>query len=147
MGYRSEIKAVVTCDYGMSDNRKQEVFKQIVGVVKLIAKEWVAEQNKWGATIGWSDGALVFQWEGVKWYDSYPDVQLFKELWGALSKIDGASGQFVRVGEEDGDIETMTFGDNTYDLVDVTTSISFFQDGLEEVGKRQEVNITEEKVK
>ena len=43
-----------------------------------------------------------FHWEYTKWYDSYPEVQAVESLLDMLQDDDYG---FVRIGEEEGDIE------------------------------------------
>lgn len=68
----------------------------------------------------------------VKWYDSYPSVQYFEKVWD-LARQDSQgdyvesvfSGAFIRIGEDDTDIETRYFGNDPYDLLGVERSICF----------------------
>ena len=43
-----------------------------------------------------------FHWEWTKWYDSYPEVQAVENLLDMLQDEDYG---FIRIGEEDGDID------------------------------------------
>jgi hypothetical protein len=43
-----------------------------------------------------------FNWGWVKWYDSYPEVQAVESLLSMLQEDDYG---FIRIGEEDGDID------------------------------------------
>ena len=43
-----------------------------------------------------------FYWESVKWYDSYPEIQAIE---GMLDDLDEDDYGFIRLGEEEGDIE------------------------------------------
>ena len=44
-----------------------------------------------------------FHWEDTKWYDTYPEVQAVESLLDMLQDDDYG---FIRLGEEEGDIET-----------------------------------------
>ena len=70
-----------------------------------------------------NDGVESYDWDGIKWYDSYPDVQAIEKFVAEaecdeyeFEDDDGKQGlssehvRFVRVGEEDGDIETRGSG-------------------------------------
>lgn len=63
----------------------------------------------------------------VKWYSGAEEVEAFSALFNFLreEEFNGINGAFVRLGEDDADIETIYFGDNPYDLVSVHRSISF----------------------
>jgi hypothetical protein len=78
------------------------------------------------------DKSWLITWEGVKWYDSYPDVQAIEKFVQEavcdeyeFEDDDGKKGlssehvRFVRVGEEDGDVEC--FGDGFWDIYPSTT--------------------------
>jgi hypothetical protein len=64
----------------------------------------------------WLDDEWVLKFElnDVKWYPSYPDVQMFETMLSAFEGdgIDGYCTEFVRIGEETGDIEERCTGDN-----------------------------------
>ena len=81
-----------------------------------------------------NEKSWLFRWDGFKWYDSYEDIQTLERFVSEAEsdeyefEVDGkpqASSEhikFVRVGEEDTDIETR--GDGFWDIY-VTTSISY----------------------
>ena len=48
------------------------------------------------------DGKTDFYWEHTKWYDSYPEVRAVESLLDMLQDDDYG---FIRLGEEEGDIE------------------------------------------
>ena len=81
------------------------------------------------------DKSWLITWEGVKWYDSYPDVQAIEKFVQEACSDEyefedeegnaQASSQhikFVRVGEEDADIES--YGDGCWDIY-ATTNICY----------------------
>lgn len=59
--------------------------------------------------------------ESWKWYDSYEDIQWFEALWDEAAEMeaDGSklAGRFMRVGENDDDVEDRAFGDPDWDKV------------------------------
>lgn len=65
---------------------------------------------------------IAFSVTGIKWYASYLDVQMHDNLWAFFSAAqeDGGDqlidGSFIRVGEENPDIEEKSFGENIWDL-------------------------------
>jgi hypothetical protein len=77
------------------------------------------------------DNAVRFIEEGeTRWYSSYPDVQAMEQLWALAADSTCEElpiyGRFVRIGEDDSDTETKTFGDDGgdgYDLASVHRSI------------------------
>lgn len=60
---------------------------------------------------------ITFSADYQKWYDSYPDVQAHHRLMHDAVELYKAEYRFVRIGEDDNDIETQQDCDN-YDLWD-----------------------------
>ena len=44
-----------------------------------------------------------YYWDGYKWYDSYPEIRAIE---GMLDELDDDDFGFIRLGEEQGDIES-----------------------------------------
>ena len=72
-----------------------------------------------GSTTIRKEGAnaiITFQAEDWKWYGDFPDVQRVEALWDFFNKKQGdeypLDGIFIRIGENDDDVETRTFGEN-----------------------------------
>ena len=65
--------------------------------------------------------------EGVKWYESYPDVQCHECLMGLAREWaddnDCIGGAFARTGEDTTDIIEETWGQGDYDWVGVNRSV------------------------
>lgn len=58
-------------------------------------------------------GIYRLKFDSWKWYESYPDIQAFEELWSRAAEQDGVlSGWRWRVGEDDADIEHASFNDS-----------------------------------
>ncbi len=49
-----------------------------------------------------ADGAVLYQWTAVKWYDEFPEVQFIGRF---LEGVNGKSYYFIRIGEDYDDIE------------------------------------------
>lgn len=62
-------------------------------------------------------------YDSWKWYDSYPDIQAIEAIWSTLSAEEGVDAAFVRVGENDDDVETRYIGDNAFELASVVRSV------------------------
>ena len=80
------------------------------------------------------DKSWLIVWDGIKWYDSYEDIQTLEKFIQEAHddeyefEVDGKAQsscehiKFVRVGEESGDIESM--GDGFWDIY-TNTSICY----------------------
>lgn len=76
------------------------------------------------------DRVLKFDIPDVKWYPSYPDVQMFEAMLAAFKgsgdddeDIKGYCTEYVRVGEESDDTEESHTGDNNQYYLQVRRSI------------------------
>lgn len=65
------------------------------------------------------DDHLIY-WDWVKWYEDYPDVSAIENIMSELNKLSNDEAiekkmgyRFMRLGEDDTDIETK---ENTYDV-------------------------------
>lgn len=121
MGYRSQIAFVLSVDnYDKARPENVEKFKALVGFFKLsefytIGTNEDYELHKPSAGnqgIGWKDGCVMFHAEDWKWYEGYDIVEGFNKLWEQMQGLDGISGYFCRVGEEQGDISEEEFGED-----------------------------------
>ena len=145
MGYRSQVAGCISVDreerhdehgksYSYYDKAK---FKEMVGFIKLsqFYQLWQVENTTDADSFGWKDGAFILYGSDWKWYPDYPDVQAWNKLWDSMQEIEGISGYFVRVGEEQADIEEMEFGDDPCtDYFHAFSALSF--DGDSFLGKR-----------
>ena len=66
---------------------------------------------------------ITAQFEDVKWYDSYPDVQAWQMLLSEASEVGDICTEFVRVGEEPTDVDTDYHGDGCRYLLTTNTQI------------------------
>lgn len=105
MGYRSDVGAAF---YASQEDK--------IGVVKLWLRENLPFKD-WGEDdFEETKDGYKFYVSDVKWYDSYPDIQRFVSAKDMFSKmfcdIDPcAVYEFVRIGEEDDDVEIEREGD------------------------------------
>ena len=144
MGYRSSVACVISVDQQRIQDEKGDYtfiydkakFKEMIGFIKL-SRFW----ELWNATdddrkcFGWSNGKFVFYGADFKWYPDYEDVRAFHDMFNKMSDIEGISGYFMRVGEENGDIEEDSFGDEPdWDMFYSQTVMTF--DGEDYLGKR-----------
>ena len=143
MGYRSQVACSISVDRTRTEGEDGKVrwvydkdkFKEMIGFIKLsrFYELWSRDSDK--DSIGWRDGKFVMYGEGWKWYPDYEDVRAFHDMFNAMSDIEGISGHFLRVGEESGDVDEDSFGDEPdWDLFHSFSAISF--DGQDYLGKR-----------
>lgn len=112
MGYRSDVTAVFSA-----------VNKIEFPVIKL----WLTENfpiEDFKQEIRWFDRGMVLEISGTKWYPDFADVITFYEAvddfvelfcTGSEGVVKGAY-EFIRIGEDDGDIERVNRGDPDYFL-------------------------------
>ena len=144
MGYRSQVAGCISVDreerhdehgksYSYYDKAK---FKEMIGFIKL-SRFWELWNSKPDSeSFGWKDGAFILYGSDWKWYPDYDDVKAWDELWESMQKVEGISGYFCRVGEEQNDIEEMEFGDDPCtDYFHAFSALSF--DGDSFLGERQ----------
>lgn len=117
MGYRSDVAYRIT---GPTDIMMREValflLKGDIPGVKEALEECTINKHGEGAILG-------FDTYG-KWYDGYKEVDSHEAIWDRFDalKNDGFSGAFIRIGEDEADIETRYFGDDPYDLITLQRS-------------------------
>ena len=98
MGYRSDVG--FACD---------PIIKQVVETVA----EWDSEFRELldcGEDLAEGDGHGRWRFESVKWYDSFPDVQIVENIMSMCNNYDAPglaydSYGFIRIGEELDDVE------------------------------------------
>ena len=62
-------------------------------------------------------------YDSWKWYDSYPDIQAIEAIWSTLSAEEGVDAAFVRIGEDNDDVETRYIGNDAFELASVVRSV------------------------
>lgn len=132
MGYRSVVGIVLK-----RDNKDAPSIPTVLALAKTkgilegdgIGKHWNSEDY------GWTEDKFLFYVESVKWYEGYPSVQAmealyaFVEEWSHESELQSwYSGMFLRIGENDDDVEQKTFGDNAWEDMWLVRAIEF-EDG------------------
>jgi len=144
MGYRSQVAGIISVNQVRKEDDKgshyydydKAKFKEMIGFIKLTKfyEAWNTTDDDRNC-FGWKDGAFIFYGDSFKWYSDYPDVKAWYEMWENLQSIEGISGYFVRVGEEQGDIEQEEFGaDPCYDHFHPFSALNF--SGEDFLGKR-----------
>ena len=117
MGYRSDVSTVI---YGDDRNpEKYELLKTLMNTTFKVA------YDAWSGYVTWHDTKCVLEFfiEDTKWYESYPDVAAFIAMLENLHDIEGYNYEFVRVGEDDNDIDRQIHGDREEGLIRVCRSI------------------------
>jgi len=86
-----------------------------------VFEAWGEEYFSWLPNVR----VLQFSANSVKWYDSFPEVDLFPKFLADVQKL-GYEYEFIRIGEEDDDLETDSTGDaNHYMYVERTIQVNF----------------------
>lgn len=109
MGYRSEVCMTI---YGETkqDMRDLKIMLDTAGV--NLDKEW--SPDSWGI----NDEVFSFHVHETKWYEGFPDVQAVMKVWELAISLNETepetekfSGVFLRIGEDNTDVEEDSFGD------------------------------------
>lgn len=115
MGYRSQVGYLIMFT-------EKEVYDQFKVQYKLdpkfeLCREDESDSLRKSVHLQWIDEKQLVKFEAhdVKWYEDYPDVKCHHDLLNLADeyneKYDCVSWQFVRIGEEEGDIESEYGGD------------------------------------
>jgi hypothetical protein len=145
MGYRSQLAGCISVDTVRKEDERgshyfdydRAKFKEMIGFIKLsrFYELWQINNHSDADSFGWQNGKFILYGNDWKWYPDYEDVQAWNELWEQMQDIEGISGYFVRVGEENDDIEELQFGDDPcYDYFHAFSALQF--DGDDYLGKR-----------
>ncbi len=122
MGYRSEVAVLVVA------NSKKEAETQSLFAEMMLQPFYSVVREDEGKGFRCYPRAIAYSFEHVKWYPEYADVKAFNEMWEWLDErsSDIISGMFLRIGEEDDDIERMSFGDDPpYDQLYLSRHLGF----------------------
>jgi len=95
MGYRSTVAFVIS----FKDKETLDNY-----LAPRLLDESLINSRKNFSRISWDDASVLYHEEDVKWYDNYPVVQTLIKLYKDTIEAGGAY-RFIRVGEEDKDIE------------------------------------------
>lgn len=127
MGYRSEVTALIYPDGGEHSALNYNKLKLLMNTTfKQVFDEWGGERE-FNDGWEWNDDVLVLQFTAtsVKWYDSYPEVERFVKFLEEVQELE-YQYEFIRLGEEDDDMETDSTGDaNSYLSVRREIEVSF----------------------
>jgi hypothetical protein len=120
MGYRSDVKIVFYLTNGCSESAEEFNAKRGTTTLPFAAlKLWFDENyphyvatSEWCAQIEHGKDYILLDYHDVKWYPSYDHVQAiesvfekFSETFRSDERDHRAQYEFMRVGEEDNDIE------------------------------------------
>lgn len=129
MGYRSNLMVLIYPDAGnkMEEQALYDQLKVLMATTfKHVSEEFGDPYMKWMD----EDRVLKFDIPDVKWYPSYPDVQMFEAMLAAFKgssdddeDIKGYCTEYVRIGEESDDTEESHTGDNNQYYLQVRRSI------------------------
>lgn len=132
MGYRSDLTVLIYPDAG-SPKEMEEKYAQLKMLMNTTFKDTIdgtSAVDGFATCMHWLDSECVlkFELEGVKWYPSYPDVQLFNLMLGMFdgTSEEGIAGyctELVRIGEDSDDTEELHTGDNNQYYLHVRRSI------------------------
>ena len=113
MGYRSDVAYTIRFVHEDDTNNKQSFYTFLAEAKVNAATAACFIEHGWAEfQIDEDNFRINFFAEGVKWYESYPDVQCHEALLSLASEWDEDEDnhahiayQFVRIGEESDDIE------------------------------------------
>ena len=95
MGYRSTVAFIIS----FKDKETLDNY-----LAPRLLDENIKDSRDNFSRITWDDSSVLYHVEDIKWYDTYPVVQALTKLY--KDAVDaGGSYRFIRVGEEDKDIE------------------------------------------
>ena len=99
MGYRSEVSYIIAFEH-MKDR------DAYVDMIRARKNEYLTRALD-GCFISPDEATIFFYETNIKWYDEYPEVQAHTSLYNYARGMfgDAVDYKFVRVGEEEGDIE------------------------------------------
>jgi len=121
MGYRSEVVIIV---YGDEENMVafKKTYDEAYAKLPELEQGWINDCIKADDRNGFDDGRFTFVAEDVKWYEGYVHVDFFIEL---LEQVDdlGVNSEFIRIGEDNGDVETEYQGGDCEYYLGVTRMI------------------------
>ena len=107
MGYRSDVQALIYPLGGEDNLLEYDKLKLLFNTTfKDVFEAWGEDYFSWDD----KHRVLKFDANSVKWYDSFPEVALFPKFLADVQEL-GYEYEFIRIGEEDDDVETDRTGD------------------------------------
>lgn len=123
MGYRSDVYVAIVPAAETDPQHVQPLMDQLKLLMatqfKFVSDEFAP--SDW-VVWDWSPGRLDIEITDVKWYPSYLDVQAFHKFLDAIIEL-GYSYEFLRLGEDDVDIERLSGGGLDDHLLDVVRNV------------------------
>lgn len=107
MGYRSDVKALI---YPVSSEHSLIEYDKLKLLMNTTFKDVF---TAWGEDyFSWDDKhrILMFYADSIKWYNSFPEVNRFPKFLADVHELE-YEYEFIRIGEEDDDVETDNTGD------------------------------------
>jgi hypothetical protein len=112
MGYRSDVAYTIRFVHEDDTNNKQSFYLFLAEAKSNAATAACFGDHEWSEfEIDEANFRINFAADGVKWYESYPDVQCHEALLNLANEWDNDEDnhahiafQFVRIGEETDDI-------------------------------------------
>lgn len=122
MGYRSDVKALIYPLGGEHNLLEYDKLKLLFNTTfQDVFEAWGEDYFSWND----KHRVLEFDANSVKWYDSYHEVQMFVKFLEEVRDL-GYEYEFLRIGEEDEDIEADSTGDaENYMYVERTIQVNF----------------------
>jgi hypothetical protein len=132
MGYRSDVAYTIRFNSDHDENNKQSFFTFLAEAKAKAATAACFLEREWVEfVVDEARFRINFAVDGVKWYESYEDVKCHEALLDLAAEWandeDNNSGigfMFVRVGEENDDVEQRYGGEYDHGWLDVHRSIS-----------------------
>ena len=140
MGYRSEVKIAIQCntyDTKKLTEKAKTVWKTFLCEIAVNPDTKIAYEELTSSDCGYcgiDEHRIWYEGDDVKWYDSYSDVQSWMVLLQVAQRYLGESESykdeqlfstaFIRIGEEDNDVET-NYTSEGCELLSVYSSSSF----------------------
>jgi hypothetical protein len=107
MGYRSDVKALIYPLGGEHNLLEYNKLKLLMNTTfKDVYDYWQDPYFTWNDT----HRVLEFSATSIKWYDGYPEVERFGKFLNDIQELN-YEYEFMRVGEEDTDIDYDNTGD------------------------------------
>jgi hypothetical protein len=106
MGYRSNVVALI---YPLGGEENLLNYDKLKTLMNTTFKDML---DTWGDYFAWDDThrVLKFTADDIKWYDGYPDVARFTVFLAEVHELE-YEYEFMRIGEDDTDIEYDQSGD------------------------------------
>lgn len=117
MGYRSDVAAVFYPNTSLTAAEGAEAYSLFKTLMNTTYKDVF---DYWKEYFEWVDDrhVLQFRCDDVKWYPSYPDVQLFTRFFEDVcdGEVPNMECEFIRIGEDSDDVERTSSEHSDYKL-------------------------------